>query len=229
MHSVIVKDNDVYKLYIKGADSSIQQIASKHFEHPFVGKTVKALDDLSGTGLRTLMFGCRVLSKEQYDTIERLYQEALSSSDKKIRMERLIGLVEDNIAYLGCTAIRDHLQDKVPEVITKFSEAGIKVWMITGDKLQTAESIAHATGIFQTGMETFKFPRCRKDNFQKQVLRFKLKIQKAVTKGAKKIGIILDMTAASRFVSPRLCLCEQGKHRRLRPRRVDKIFRDPAA
>lgn len=196
-HSVIVKENDTYKLYIKGADTSMVPIRSEYFEHPYIVKTQKALDDFAGVGLRTLVLGCRILSKKQYKELQKMYQELLVSADRKKKLEVLTDLVEDNIAFLGCTAIRDHLQEKVPEVITRFTEAGVRVWMITGDKVQTAESIAQSAGIFNPSTEVFKFAECHKSEFKKQVIRLKRNIQKAVTGGAKRIGIVVDVSQLS--------------------------------
>ncbi len=172
-------------------------IRSEYLDHPYIVKTQKALDDFAGVGLRTLVLGCRIISKQQYKEIKKQYQELLMSSDRKKKMEELIELVEDNIAFLGCTAIRDYLQEKVPEVITRFSEAGVRVWMITGDKVQTAESIAHSAGIFQPNTEVFKLEQCPRSEFKKQVLRLKRNIQKAITGGAKRIGIVVDISQAS--------------------------------
>ena len=61
--------------------------------------------------------------------------QQLKGLEREKSLNNMYETVESNICLLGCTAIRDYLQDKVPEVINRFLEAGIKVWMITGDKL----------------------------------------------------------------------------------------------
>ena len=57
---------------------------------------------------------------------------------------------------LGATAVEDKLQDGVPEAIDDFTNAGIRVWMLTGDKLETAENIAFSSKMFNEKMYIFK-------------------------------------------------------------------------
>ena len=194
---MIVKDGCVYKLFIKGADNTMLSQLTRHAEHPYLDKTVKALDDFSCVGLRTLVFGCRILSQKQMENINRMYQEALKSTDKKQKMASLALKVEKEIVLLGCTAILDHLQEKVPESIMRFGQAGIKVWMITGDKLQTAESIAYSAGIFNESMDVFVLDNCTRETFPAAVLKLKRSVQKSPSD--KKKGIVIDISNTSRF------------------------------
>lgn len=166
-----------------------------HAEHPFLERAQRALDDFSCVGLRTLVFGCRIFSKKQMDHIYKLYQEALNSPDKKKKMASIAMKVEKELVLLGCTAILDYLQEKVPESITRFGQAGIKVWMITGDKLQTAESIAFSAGIFNSSMDVFVFDACNKDTFPRAVVNLKRAMQKST--GEKRKGIVIDISNAS--------------------------------
>lgn len=158
---------------------------------------LKALDDFSCVGLRTLVFGCRILSQKQMENINKMYQEALKSTDKKQKMVSLALKVEKEIVLLGCTAILDHLQEKVPESIMRFGQAGIKVWMITGDKLQTAESIAYSAGIFNESMDVFVLDNCTRETFPAAVLKLKRSVQKSPSD--KKKGIVIDISNTSRF------------------------------
>ena len=57
--------------------------------------------------------------------------------------------VESDLVLLGCTAVEDKLQDNVPSVIADLIEANIKVWMLTGDKLETAENIGYSCKLVQ--------------------------------------------------------------------------------
>lgn len=187
-----MKDSNVYKLYVKGADSSIMPYLTSHTDHPYLEKAQRALDDFSSVGLRTLVFGCRFFTETQFRKIEAQYNDAVTSENKKEKMKALAYKVETDLVLLGCTAIRDHLQDKVPESIIRFLQAKIKVWMITGDKLQTAESIAYSAGIFQPDMEVFSLDACNKATFHKAVFKLRKKMQLAVN--VKKRGIIIDIS-----------------------------------
>ena len=71
-------------------------------------------------------------------------------------MQILQDELESNLFLLGATALEDKLQDGVPEAIEDFRNAGIKVWMLTGDKLETAENIGFASKMFNEKMYIFK-------------------------------------------------------------------------
>lgn len=177
-------------------------ILSKRVEHPFLEKTEKALEEFSTTGLRTLVFGYRVFSEKQFNNIMKVYKDAVKAMERKQKMALICRILEDDLILLGCTAIRDHLQEKVHESITRFIEANIKVWMITGDKLQTAESIGYSAGILQPTMRVFEFDQSEhksKEEFPKMVLDLKRRMQR-VKAGVKK-AIVVDISNNSRSSS----------------------------
>jgi len=71
------------------------------------------------------------------------------------RDKRLVSIYdkfERGISLLGATAVEDRLQDNVPETIRDFQDAGIKIWMLTGDKLETAENIGYSCKLLQNEM-----------------------------------------------------------------------------
>lgn len=155
--SIITEENGVYKLYIKGADSEIIQRLCLSQPQPFLEKTQKALDDFSVSGLRTLVYAMKVLSKAEFESYCNKFNQAQISSDKQKQLAELSNFMDRNLFLMGCTAIEDNLQDKVPESIQRFYEANIRVWMITGDKLETAENIARCAGIITPATEAFRF------------------------------------------------------------------------
>lgn len=65
-------------------------------------------------------------------------------------------MIETNLTLIGATAVEDKLQDKVPETIADLIRANIKVWMLTGDKLETAENIAKSCRLIQEQMKVMK-------------------------------------------------------------------------
>lgn len=71
-------------------------------------------------------------------------------------LEKLQDELESDLFLLGATALEDKLQDGVPEAIEDFRSAGIKVWMLTGDKLETAENIGFSSKMFNEKMYIFK-------------------------------------------------------------------------
>lgn len=59
-------------------------------------------------------------------------------------------MLETNLQLIGSTAIEDRLQEGVPEAITHIRKAGIKIWVLTGDKLETAINIGFSSGLLDS-------------------------------------------------------------------------------
>ena len=67
---------------------------------------------------------------------------------------------ERNLSLIGATAIEDRLQDEVPETIQFMRDAGIKVWVLTGDKVDTARTIGFSSKLLdQKNMELLQYPK----------------------------------------------------------------------
>ena len=145
--SVIIKskDNqgkDNYLLYIKGSDYMInKKIANKNTNtYKYLTKKIK---QYSEKGLRILVFGYKMISQEEYNEFEKKYKEIIYNiNHKEEESYDLYDELETGIHLLGVTAIEDELQDNVENTINKFTNIGIKICMLTGDKIETAKSIA---------------------------------------------------------------------------------------
>ncbi|CCL98771.1 uncharacterized protein FIBRA_00776 [Fibroporia radiculosa] len=150
--SVIVRkldeeEGDRLFLLTKGADNVI-------FERLVPGNeelrktTERHLDEFASEGLRTLTVAYKVISEEEYDAWNRKYQEAsVSLEDREGKVEAVYEVIEGDLHLLGATAIEDRLQDGVPETIADLKVAGIKIWVATGDKVETAIAIGHSTNL----------------------------------------------------------------------------------
>ena len=100
------------------------------------------IDDFATEGLRTLLYGYRILSEEEYREWCEVFAKASTSlTDRQEKMETAGELIETRLELLGATAIEDKLQKGVPDAIDRFRRAGIKMWMLTGDKRETAINI----------------------------------------------------------------------------------------
>lgn len=107
-----------------------------------------ALDDYARQGLRTLLFCQRFLSEAEYQEWQARYHDAqISLVDRQQRVDAVGDEIEQSLELAGASAIEDRLQDGVPETIEQLRKAGIKVWMLTGDKRETAINIAHSARI----------------------------------------------------------------------------------
>ena len=103
------------------------------------------INDFAGEGLRTLLYGYRFLSEEEYTSWRKVYLDASTSLINRQEMvERAGDLIEESFELAGATAIEDKLQQGVPAAIEKLRRANIKLWMLTGDKRETAVNIGHA-------------------------------------------------------------------------------------
>ena len=106
------------------------------------------IDDFASEGLRTLLFGYKYLDEQEYAGWKKIYVDATTSLvDRQNKIEAAGEMIEQNFDLAGATAIEDRLQKGVPETIDKLRRANIKIWMLTGDKRETAINIAHSARI----------------------------------------------------------------------------------
>ena len=155
--SIIVRDKSGIKLYIKGADCEIsKRLSSKSLENENFTIISKGLIEFSKKGLRTLMVAYRRIRQEDYDSwIKRLHEDELNIQFRQRLIDRLYDLIENNLTLIGGTVVEDKLQDKVPETIKELRSAGIKIWVLTGDKLDTAENIGHSCNLLSKEQKLF--------------------------------------------------------------------------
>lgn len=106
------------------------------------------IDDFAAEGLRTLVFGYRFLKNDEYHSWKIIYGRATTSLVKRQEMiEAAAEIIEQKFELAGATAVEDKLQQGVPETIDKLRRANIKIWMLTGDKEETAINIARSASI----------------------------------------------------------------------------------
>ncbi|VEU19547.1 DEKNAAC100038 [Brettanomyces naardenensis] len=151
MSSVFRCPDGTIKLYVKGADTVIFQRLSENNE--FVEATTRHLEDFAAEGLRTLCLAERVISEEEYRQWNQIYQEAsVSLQNRSEKLDDAAEMIERDLYLLGATAIEDKLQDGVPETISVLQEAGIKVWVLTGDRQETAINVAMSCKLLSEDM-----------------------------------------------------------------------------
>ncbi|KAF9581762.1 hypothetical protein BGW38_001105 [Lunasporangiospora selenospora] len=108
-------------------------------------QTMDHIQEYATTGLRTLLYGHRYLSKEEYTNWSKQYAEAQSALEgRQEKLEQVAENLEQGLDMTGATAIEDKLQEGVPETIDKLRRAGIRLWMLTGDKRETAINIGYS-------------------------------------------------------------------------------------
>ncbi|KAL1664577.1 hypothetical protein GGF50DRAFT_101685 [Schizophyllum commune] len=149
--SVVVRklDEEDHRLLLltKGADNIIFD-RLKPGNDELKKQTEKHLDEFASHGLRTLTLAYKILPEDEYEAWSELYNEATASlDDREEKTEAACEKLERDLRLLGATAIEDKLQDGVPECIADLKLAGIKIWVATGDKLETAIAIGHSTNL----------------------------------------------------------------------------------
>ncbi|XP_041710882.1 phospholipid-transporting ATPase VD isoform X3 [Coregonus clupeaformis] len=146
-------------VYTKGADSVIMDLAespkgaeqSDGRQGHIREQTQKHLDNYAREGLRTLCIAKKVLEEEEYEVW--LKRQAFAETSIENREELLLESaqrLETNLTLLGATGIVDRLQEEVPETIEALQRAGVKVWVLTGDKQETAINIACACKLLRS-------------------------------------------------------------------------------
>lgn len=174
--SVIYRDpgtNEII-LYTKGADNTMipYLIPSEDDSDQtlILNKTQQHLNGYAREGLRVLVMAKRVLSQQEYNEWYRKHQEAELATDgveKKVRES--FSNIECNMTLLGATGIEDRLQEGVPETLSALIAAGIVVWVLTGDKPETAINIAYSAKLFSPQMELLKIMARSKESAESTI------------------------------------------------------------
>uniref|UniRef100_A0A8C2ZXA8 ATPase phospholipid transporting 11B (putative) n=1 Tax=Cyclopterus lumpus TaxID=8103 RepID=A0A8C2ZXA8_CYCLU len=117
------------------------------------------------SGLRTLVVACRHFSPEEYIDVEKHLNAARTAlQQREERLQEAFAYIERDLQLLGATGVEDKLQDKVQETIEALRLAGIKVWVLTGDKHETAVSVSLSCGHFHRTMNILELLQQRSDN-----------------------------------------------------------------
>ncbi|ORX60795.1 phospholipid-translocating P-type ATPase [Piromyces finnis] len=146
----------------KGADSVILERLKPREEMTEEEKRIlditnDHLTQYSVEGLRTLLYGYRQISLEEYEEWLNIWNEASTAlTDRAEKIAQAAEVIETGFSLLGATAIEDKLQEDVPKTIEKLREAGIHVWMLTGDKKETAFNIGMTCSIIKDNSIIFR-------------------------------------------------------------------------
>ncbi|XP_029384993.1 phospholipid-transporting ATPase IB isoform X1 [Echeneis naucrates] len=150
--SVVVRTPDgKLRLYCKGADNVIFERLTEASQYTEL--TVAHLEQFATEGLRTLCFAYVDLEEGAYqEWLKEYTQVSTILKDRAQKLEECYELLEKNLMLLGATAIEDRLQSGVPETIATLMRADIKIWVLTGDKQETAINIGYSCRLVTHGM-----------------------------------------------------------------------------
>lgn len=151
MSIVAVNEKNEYVLYCKGADNMVLARAVQDENTVSVNNHLRVF---AGEGLRTLVLAKRVLTSEEYLEFNERYIDASTSlQDREEKLDAVAEMIEKEMQILGVTAIEDKLQESVPSTIFDLAQAGIKIWVLTGDREETAINIGHACRLINDRMK----------------------------------------------------------------------------
>ncbi|KAI0426282.1 phospholipid-translocating P-type ATPase [Xylaria sp. FL1042] len=132
-------------------DESIAADEARVFE-----KCFKHIDEYATEGLRILLYGYRYISDKEFEEWNTAFKSATTSLvDRQEHIEKAAEAIEKDFELAGASAIEDKLQVGVPETIDKLRRANIKVWMLTGDKRETAINIARSANLAKSYSEVY--------------------------------------------------------------------------
>lgn len=155
--SVVVRyPNGKIILLVKGADTNVLPLCKRSTSQEII-LCERHLLEFATQGLRTLCLAYAELEEERFLNWNALYEEAKAEISEE-RTRKVQGLAaqleeESQLTLLGATAIEDRLQDEVPETIQRMRDAGIRVWVLTGDKVETAISIGNSCRLLTEDMD----------------------------------------------------------------------------
>ncbi|KAK9142307.1 hypothetical protein Syun_011707 [Stephania yunnanensis] len=153
--SVIIQDEEG-KIFLlcKGADSIIFDRLSKDGKM-YEEDTRKHLNEYGEAGLRTLALAYKRIEESEYLAWNDEFQKAKTTvgQNREALLENISDVMENHLILVGATAVEDKLQKGVPQCIDKLAQAGLKFWVLTGDKMETAINIGYACSLLRQGMK----------------------------------------------------------------------------
>uniref|UniRef100_A0A8C7ULD7 Phospholipid-transporting ATPase n=1 Tax=Oncorhynchus mykiss TaxID=8022 RepID=A0A8C7ULD7_ONCMY len=142
---------------IMDRNSEIQMVVSGKVEQVRARVEQNAVE-----GLRTLCVAYRSLSPAEYEeACHQLSDAKLALKDREQRLAQAYDLIERDFTLLGATAVEDRLQEKAADTIESLQKAGMKVWVLTGDKMETAAATCYASKLFRRSTQILELTKKR--------------------------------------------------------------------
>ncbi|KAH6755780.1 aminophospholipid ATPase 1 [Perilla frutescens var. hirtella] len=158
------------RIFVKGADTNMFRVIDKSLNLNMVKETEAHLHSYSSKGLRTLVIGMRELSASEFEQWQSSYESANTALMGRANLLRKIANnIENNLKLLGASGVEDKLQQGVPEAIESLRVAGIKVWVLTGDKQETAISIGYSSKLLTGSMTKIVINNNSKDSCRRSL------------------------------------------------------------
>ena len=161
------------RCYCKGADTVILERLGK--DNPVIESTLQHLEDYATEGLRTLCLAMREIPEQEFQEWFQVFEKANTtvSGNRADELDKAAEIIEHDFFLLGATAIEDRLQDGVPDTIHTLQTAGIKIWVLTGDRQETAINIGMSCKLISEDMTLLvvneENPAATRENLSKKL------------------------------------------------------------
>lgn len=155
------KKNGMILFYCKGAEVVMKDKVKPQQRSYLLEKC----ETLAMEGLRTLVVGQKVMTTEEYEAWSIKYKKAMNDYENGDYLsEQVKNELEANLECLGITGVEDKLQEEVEKTISSLRGAGIQIWMLTGDKVETATCISISTGLKNRSQRHYFMKECKNSN-----------------------------------------------------------------
>jgi len=146
--------------FLKGADVAICPKVKEVYRYLLLDEC----EGLARTGLRTMCFAQRYVPEEEYKSWKKIWDEAhISLKNREEKMRKAADLLEVELDFLGITGVEDRLADDINVTLESLRNAGIKIWMLTGDKIETAKCVAISTGLKTVSQDIYEIKEVKGD------------------------------------------------------------------
>ncbi|GLD97894.1 hypothetical protein PINS_up006591 [Pythium insidiosum] len=198
MSTIVQHPNGEIWLLTKGADNVIYPLLDSTNDSDLLQETTQHLDTFGDDGLRTLTIARRILSQNEYEAWSQSYKAATTSLEEiekrrngeANQIDALMEQIEKDLELLGATAIEDKLQQYVPRTIANLMRGGVKVWMLTGDKQETAINISYACQLMDNDMEQIVLNLELFNNSRDKLYSYLADCNQAIGGNTSKAGVI---------------------------------------
>jgi phospholipid-translocating ATPase len=186
---IIVRDMQTSEIifYLKGADTVMQTIVQ------YNDWLNEECSNMAREGLRTLVVAKKVISEEMYlDFEQRLAKAKLSLKDRNQKIQSIVETLEKDLELICLTGVEDKLQQNVRTTLETLRNAGIKIWMLTGDKLETATCIAKSSKLVSREQDIYSFKTVEtRDEARNEINNFRRKVDTALVILGQSLEVVL--------------------------------------
>ncbi|KAK4684635.1 phospholipid-translocating ATPase, partial [Tremellales sp. Uapishka_1] len=168
---IVVRNRDTGELMFaqKGADAVMAALVQKN------DWLEEECGNMAREGLRTLVVARKKLTEEGYLAFDRRYKDAqlVEGEQRNEAIQKVVSeCLENELELLALTGVEDKLQEDVKSTLELLRNAGLKIWMLTGDKIETATNIAVSSKLVARGQYIHQVAKLKSSDQVRDMLDF---------------------------------------------------------